>query len=438
MKTLLTLMLLLSVSLLGASFDCAKAATKVEKMICANPELSALDENLSKTFKEALKATDDKEQLKKEQFAWMKERNKCQDVECLKIEYENRLTTFLSFDLTKKLLQAQSDAKILYSKEHNADKAIDILENAHIIYIYEEPFEWINGNEVYVKNMVFNSYFPRDLKRDEYIDLMHSYGYYLSKSSTRYVESIPVLKKAYALSHYKNDVVLNSLRDVYQKLNIHFDKQENKIKNNNYASTVIHLQKYIKEYKLNLNCDSQMCLELAKALKSGKVTYEYPKYETDDLKKMDEKLAQQCPNLKNDFGYGPHFYFEDIKLTERYDVAYLNSLSPPEFNKFIPFRFYGESNFKLFDKCLLYQYGLQIGLPNKYNQYATIIQNDPNYDSRQGTIYRAGITSSDFIDSVLFYYNNKRYLLNATLDKKQQLNIEFFELNVSSKPTKGK
>lgn len=74
MEKLLSLILLLNISLFGASFDCAKALSNVEKMICADPELSALDENFSKAFKEAMKNTEDKEDLKKEQFTWMKER----------------------------------------------------------------------------------------------------------------------------------------------------------------------------------------------------------------------------------------------------------------------------------------------------------------------------------------------------------------------------
>lgn len=86
--------LLLNVSLFGVSFDCAKATTKVEKMICTNPVLSALDENLSKAFKEALKATDDKEQLKKEQFLWMKDRNQCKSDECVKQKYQSKLILF--------------------------------------------------------------------------------------------------------------------------------------------------------------------------------------------------------------------------------------------------------------------------------------------------------------------------------------------------------
>lgn len=91
MKTLLTLLLLLSISLFGASFDCAKAITKVEKMICADDQLSALDENLSKVFKEAMNSTENKEQLQKEQFAWMRERDKCKSNECLQQHYNNQI-----------------------------------------------------------------------------------------------------------------------------------------------------------------------------------------------------------------------------------------------------------------------------------------------------------------------------------------------------------
>lgn len=91
MKTYLILMLLLNVSLFGASFDCAKAKTDVEKMICANPELSALDENLSNAFKEAMRESSDKGKLKKEQFAWVKERNQCKERACVQKTYASRI-----------------------------------------------------------------------------------------------------------------------------------------------------------------------------------------------------------------------------------------------------------------------------------------------------------------------------------------------------------
>lgn len=111
MKKYLTLILLLSVSLFGASFDCAKATSKVEKMICADPELSALDENLSKTFNEALKTTDDKEQLKKEQFTWMKERNQCLNKECIANSYLSRIDLIKTNNNICNLILKLEDAK---------------------------------------------------------------------------------------------------------------------------------------------------------------------------------------------------------------------------------------------------------------------------------------------------------------------------------------
>jgi len=44
----------------AASFDCRKAATKVEKLICRDPELSRQDEAMAAAYAEALKAWDGK------------------------------------------------------------------------------------------------------------------------------------------------------------------------------------------------------------------------------------------------------------------------------------------------------------------------------------------------------------------------------------------
>jgi uncharacterized protein len=43
-------LLLISQAIHAASFDCAKAASKSEKQICANPQLSALDEELARVY----------------------------------------------------------------------------------------------------------------------------------------------------------------------------------------------------------------------------------------------------------------------------------------------------------------------------------------------------------------------------------------------------
>ena len=61
----------------AASFDCAKAKTAIEKMICADTELSKLDEEMAAAYQKALARTDDKDGLKKKQAKWLQQRNDC-------------------------------------------------------------------------------------------------------------------------------------------------------------------------------------------------------------------------------------------------------------------------------------------------------------------------------------------------------------------------
>jgi hypothetical protein len=75
----------------GAGFDCSKATTRIEKMICADAELSKIDEELSSAYNEALKKAADPAALKREQQVWLKERNACTDAACVKQAYEARL-----------------------------------------------------------------------------------------------------------------------------------------------------------------------------------------------------------------------------------------------------------------------------------------------------------------------------------------------------------
>jgi uncharacterized protein len=74
----------------AASFDCAEASTKVEKLICADETLSKLDEALAAAYADALKSSDPAS-LKAEQKAWLKGRNACPDTVCVRQTYEARL-----------------------------------------------------------------------------------------------------------------------------------------------------------------------------------------------------------------------------------------------------------------------------------------------------------------------------------------------------------
>lgn len=75
----------------AASFDCDKAATKVEKMICGDAELSTLDEELADIYKNVMKDGTKKETTKSAQKVWLKDRNRCEEIPCLKSAYQGRM-----------------------------------------------------------------------------------------------------------------------------------------------------------------------------------------------------------------------------------------------------------------------------------------------------------------------------------------------------------
>lgn len=76
----------------GPSFNCAKASTKVEHLICNNATVSGLDVDLSESYKEALAMTTDNNWMKEEQVEWVKtSRNVCSDEACLIKAYEQRI-----------------------------------------------------------------------------------------------------------------------------------------------------------------------------------------------------------------------------------------------------------------------------------------------------------------------------------------------------------
>lgn len=98
-----------SAPLWAASFDCRKASTKIEKMICGDTELSKLDDELSATYQQALKHIEEsyaneadyvkqsfvpqEQQLViQEQKQWLIDvRNACQHKECIQAVYQNRI-----------------------------------------------------------------------------------------------------------------------------------------------------------------------------------------------------------------------------------------------------------------------------------------------------------------------------------------------------------
>ncbi len=78
----------------AASFDCSKAATVAEKLICGSQSLSVLDDDLHRSYQTVLDRLDgsDKESLTKEQRNWIKYvRNICSESTCLERVYKARI-----------------------------------------------------------------------------------------------------------------------------------------------------------------------------------------------------------------------------------------------------------------------------------------------------------------------------------------------------------
>lgn len=75
----------------GPSFNCAKASTAIEGMICGNAELASLDARAAKAYKLVRDGADDRAAMQREQVQWIKQtRNACKSVECLTLAYSER------------------------------------------------------------------------------------------------------------------------------------------------------------------------------------------------------------------------------------------------------------------------------------------------------------------------------------------------------------
>jgi uncharacterized protein len=77
----------------SASFDCAKAKTKIEKQICSNTKLSELDDKLTAPYNKVLAQSPVPEDTKEQQREWVKgSRNTCKDADCLEQAYTSRIS----------------------------------------------------------------------------------------------------------------------------------------------------------------------------------------------------------------------------------------------------------------------------------------------------------------------------------------------------------
>lgn len=76
----------------GPSFDCAKAATNVELMVCDDQELSDLDVRLADAYRLARQSGQDRLAVKRDQVEWLRNvLGRCEDSQCVRDAYVARI-----------------------------------------------------------------------------------------------------------------------------------------------------------------------------------------------------------------------------------------------------------------------------------------------------------------------------------------------------------
>lgn len=74
--------------------DCSKPGTAIDRMVCANPDVRALDDRLGRSYGTALDFMDGSVCMKNDQRTWLDDvRNKCTTTACLGEAYRSRLAT---------------------------------------------------------------------------------------------------------------------------------------------------------------------------------------------------------------------------------------------------------------------------------------------------------------------------------------------------------
>jgi uncharacterized protein len=143
MRTCLISMLCLIVCLAAsnvhaASFDCKKAKTGIENMICSGKEISKLDEEMDRAYKNALALVSYKDQMRKQQREWVKLlRDTCEDEMCLLREYRDRIAALNSSIAAAAFKRKPEDPKA------ERDRIIAVSKKLK----WEKPYDWKEGDK---------------------------------------------------------------------------------------------------------------------------------------------------------------------------------------------------------------------------------------------------------------------------------------------------
>jgi len=92
LRLLVSLCAILVIDANATSFDCTKATTNVERLICSDKTLAALDDELDSEYQNAKRLYGEvTTPLNTQQKAWLADRNQCKSKVCLEQSYKVRI-----------------------------------------------------------------------------------------------------------------------------------------------------------------------------------------------------------------------------------------------------------------------------------------------------------------------------------------------------------
>lgn len=177
----------------AASFDCNKAASDVEKMICSDHKLSLLDDYLAKNYRISMgpdMPEESKLKIKKSQVEWLNKRNSCTDTQCIEGSYSRQMDYLWNecFD--------HLHGKIEYTKYSEAiDKIKRDVDSQEYNTTHKKPEELIEElsakNASKIHKLGFNN---RQLESTLFLDGFGSYfNYHTLNESLSLILELPDL-----------------------------------------------------------------------------------------------------------------------------------------------------------------------------------------------------------------------------------------------------
>lgn len=184
-----------SINLHAASFDCAKAASKVEKMICNHDVLSDLDEQLSITYKAAVESSLDRNAFREAQLIWLKERNGCEAAACLENMYRSRINDLAEgrsnvVDANRSLVSSPTQSR--YQLINGAQYEVCRVFNDYLNSTYYEEGDCFVGQYPPDKRLSSPTFRPADVEqfRSQYVEFLRKDKTFEEKTRLSRIDNI--------------------------------------------------------------------------------------------------------------------------------------------------------------------------------------------------------------------------------------------------------